>query len=83
MASKYSISQREARECRYWLRLIHADQPQLSGETDRLIDECSQLIAILTTSVRKLMLQKARNAATVAVVVLAVMLAWWLPVAPL
>jgi four helix bundle protein len=76
-ASKYSISLREARECHYWLGLIRADQPQLAKEADRLIEECDQLIAILTTIVRKLMLTKIREAATVIAVVLALMLTWW------
>jgi four helix bundle protein len=77
LASKYSISLREARECHYWLRLIRADQPQLAGEAGRLIEECNELIAILTTIVRKLMLVKIRDAAGVVAVVLAVILIWW------
>jgi four helix bundle protein len=84
MASKYSISLREARECRYWLRLIRADQPPLVEAIDSLIDECTQLIAILTTIVRKLMLQKVRDVATVTVAILGIALAsWWWPLSPL
>jgi len=54
LASKYAISLREARECHYWFRLIKADQSQFGDEVDSLLDECNQLIAILTTTVRKL-----------------------------
>ena len=44
----------EGRECHYWLRLIKSDQPQLSEAVDPLLDECNQLVAMLTTTVRKL-----------------------------
>jgi four helix bundle protein len=54
LAAKYAIGLREGRECHYWLRLIKADQPHLAGEVDPLLDECNQLIAVLTTTVRKL-----------------------------
>ena len=54
LAAKYTVSLREARECHYWLRLIAADRPQFSATTDSLLDECSQLIAVLTTTVKKL-----------------------------
>src|SRR5262249_38077667 len=43
LAAKFTIGLREARECRYWLRLIRADQPKLAPQID-----------VLTTSVRKL-----------------------------
>jgi four helix bundle protein len=54
LAAKYAIGLREARECHYWLRLIVADRPQLAPSTDQLLDECNQLIALLTTTVKKL-----------------------------
>ncbi len=54
LAAKYTVSLREARECHYWLRLIAADRPQLAATTDGLLDECGQLIAMLTTTVKKL-----------------------------
>ena len=48
--SKCTISLKEARETHYWLRVMHAtgklDEPGIS-------DECNQIIAILTTIVRK------------------------------
>jgi four helix bundle protein len=54
LASKYTIALREARECRLWLRLIVADQPQVADLAEPLIEECSQFAAMLTTAVRKL-----------------------------
>ena len=54
LAAKYVIALREARECRYWLRLICVDRPGLMMACRSLIDECTQLVAILTTSVKKL-----------------------------
>jgi four helix bundle protein len=45
--AKISISRKEARETRYWLRLIvHAD-PKLQDSAAPLIDEARQLIGIL------------------------------------
>jgi four helix bundle protein len=67
LTSKQAISLREARECRYWLRLIKADQPRFSVTIDPLIDECDQFVAMLTTSIRKLR-------ATVAGVIVAIVL---------
>ena len=47
--SKIAISRKEARETRYWLRLmVHAD-PKLKDRAEPLIDEARQLINILTT----------------------------------
>lgn len=47
--SKIAISRKEARETRYWLRLlVHAD-PKLKERAGPLIDEARQLIDILTT----------------------------------
>ena len=51
--SKCNISLKEARETRYWLRMLHR-----AAETERpriapLIAESTELIAILTTIVRK------------------------------
>jgi four helix bundle protein len=47
--SKIAISRKEARETRYWLRLmVHAD-PRLQNPAASLIDEARQLINILTT----------------------------------
>jgi len=52
--NKLSIARKEARETHYWLRLLSAsDIVQESRLTD-LLDESDQLIAILTTTTRKL-----------------------------
>jgi four helix bundle protein len=47
--SKIAISRKEARETRYWLRLMVHTDPQLQPRADPLIDEARQLINILTT----------------------------------
>ncbi len=51
--SKVSIAHKEARETHYWIRLIIASgilpEPQLAP----LLDEADQLVAILTTIVKK------------------------------
>jgi four helix bundle protein len=52
--AKYSIACKEARETRYWLRLLAACEIAPRAEVDPLGDEANQLIAILTASVRKL-----------------------------
>jgi len=54
LTCKQSIALREARECRYWLRLIAADQPATAKYTPALILECSEFVAMLTASVKKL-----------------------------
>lgn len=52
-ASKLSIACKEARETHYWLRLLAAseliDEPRLT----ELVDEANQLIAILTTIIKR------------------------------
>jgi four helix bundle protein len=52
--SKYSIACKEARETHYWLRLLTSTgiipEKQLSG----LTDECNQVVAILTTIIKKM-----------------------------
>jgi four helix bundle protein len=54
LAAKNAIALREARECHYWLRLIRADQPQLTQDLAPLLAECDELIAVLATAVRTL-----------------------------
>jgi four helix bundle protein len=54
LAAKQGIALKEARECHYWLRLLTTTRPDLTPETEPLIDECGQLIAMLTASVKKL-----------------------------
>jgi four helix bundle protein len=51
--SKYSIACKEARETHYWLRLLAASNVAPAGRLSPLIDEANQLVAILTTIVKK------------------------------
>jgi four helix bundle protein len=52
-AAKYGIACKEAREARYWLRLLVAAGIADSAALAPLVDEAGQLVAILTTIVRK------------------------------
>ena len=51
--SKYSIACKEARETHYWLRLLVASEVMTETRLSELIDESNQLIAILTTIIKK------------------------------
>ncbi len=51
--SKYSIALKEARETRYWLRLLVGSEISRENEISGVIKECGELIAILTTIVKK------------------------------
>ncbi len=42
LASRQTIALREGRECLCWLRLIAADQPQMTPELSPLVEECNQ-----------------------------------------
>ena len=53
LAAKLVVALREAREARYWLRLL-ATNPDRSHLLQPDIVECTEFIAMLTTSVRKL-----------------------------
>ena len=48
--SKCNISLKEARESHYWLRVMRATK---KIDDDRLLNECNEIVAILTTIVRK------------------------------
>jgi four helix bundle protein len=52
-AAKYVVALREARESNYWLRLF-ATQPSHVELVRPLVSESGELVAILTTSVKKL-----------------------------
>ena len=52
--SKYSIACKEARETHYWLRLLVASDLVESSRIDALINEGEELIAILTSIIKKL-----------------------------
>ena len=51
--SKYAIARKEARETRYWLRLLAATSIVTDEEVSPLIQECNELIAILTAIIKK------------------------------
>lgn len=51
--SKYSIACKEARETRYWLRLIAETGILGSERLEPLMQECHELIAILTSLVKR------------------------------
>jgi len=51
--SKYSIASKEARETHYWLRLIASNEIVPQEQIQDLLEECNQLIAILTTIIKK------------------------------
>jgi four helix bundle protein len=53
MAAKYAIALREAREARYWLRLL-AMQPDWTEELAPLVQEATEFVAMLTVSVKRL-----------------------------
>lgn len=55
--SKVSISLKEARETHYWLRLLIATEIIPENQLNPLLDESNQLVAILTTIVKKLKTQ--------------------------
>lgn len=51
--TKTSIALKEARETHYWLRLLAAAKIVPEETLSYLLDECHQLVAILTTIVKK------------------------------
>lgn len=55
--NKVAISRREARESRYWLKLIQSveigDHPAIKSDSDKLIEESRQIILILSSIVNK------------------------------
>ncbi len=50
---KYAIACKEARESHYWLRLLAASEVITKERLDPLIAEANELIAILTTIIKK------------------------------
>jgi four helix bundle protein len=47
--AKVYIALKEARETHYWLRLLVASEIVAESQLEPLLDECNQLVAILTT----------------------------------
>jgi four helix bundle protein len=52
--SKYSIACKEARETHYWLRLIGETEIVAPDRLQPLLQECHELIAILTSIIKKI-----------------------------
>ncbi len=53
LVHKSSVARKEARETHYWLRLLGATELVPHERPDSLTTECDELIAILTTIVKK------------------------------
>lgn len=51
--SKYNIALKEARETFYWLKLLVAVEVFTKNKLNDLLNECDELVAILTTIVKK------------------------------
>jgi len=51
--SKISIARKEARETLYWLRLLSAVEIVSPGQLNEIINECDELISILTAIIKK------------------------------
>jgi four helix bundle protein len=56
-AAKTSIVLKEARESRLWLRVIMEEHLAPAAEVLPLLDEANQLVAIFTTSIKRLKLR--------------------------
>jgi four helix bundle protein len=52
--TKVSISLKEARETHYWIRLLIATEIIAENQLTPLLDEANQLVAILTSIVKKI-----------------------------
>ena len=52
--TKHSIACKEARETHYWLRLLSAAEVLPAERLRDLTQECNELVAILTASVKRL-----------------------------
>lgn len=52
--TKYSVACKEAKETKYWLRLLIATKFLSEDRITGLLSECTELVAILTAIVKKL-----------------------------
>ena len=59
--SKYSIARKEARETHYWLRLLAESQIVSPTQLDGLLTESNELIAILTSIIKKTTANEGRG----------------------
>ena len=51
--AKNCIALKEAREARFWLRVIRASEPSLKNRADPLIAEASEFVAILIATIKR------------------------------
>ena len=54
LISRFHVALKEARETRYWLRLLVATSLVPANVLAGVLDEANQLVAILTASVKRL-----------------------------
>jgi four helix bundle protein len=59
--AKNFISLKESRETRFWLRVIGATDPPLQNELQPLLQEATEFIAMLTTSLKNARLSPSRG----------------------
>jgi four helix bundle protein len=60
--ARASIARKEALESNYWLRLVAANVSPVPRETAALLEESRELVAILTTIVKKARMSDRRGA---------------------
>lgn len=53
-AAKLQIARKEAAETRYWLELLHSCSYLSKSQYDSLSQDCSELLAILTSTLKAL-----------------------------
>jgi four helix bundle protein len=58
---KHSVCLKEAKESRYWMRLIKDADPPVSGEIDPLLQEAHELSLIFAAIVRNAKAAKSRH----------------------
>lgn len=56
--AKYSIACKEARETHYWLRILVASEIVAEQQLSGLMNDCNELISILTTIIKKMKAKK-------------------------
>jgi four helix bundle protein len=59
--AKNFISLKESRETRFWLRVIGVTDPPLEHELQPLLQEATEFIAMLTTSLKNARLSSSRG----------------------
>ena len=61
LIAKNFISLKESRETRFWLRVIGATDPPLENELRPLLQEATEFVAMLTTSLKNARLSQSRG----------------------